>query len=177
MLLTICLPYWSCYWQNDYIVSFCEWISHDTRMWFSGLHLLPGAKAIPQPSAHKSHQKRAGLWGELSLLSSRWNHHFCSNNSPEWDWPGAHKNSGEARNRIFLVSICTPELRLSQIPPHPNPAQKRADLARSADIHKITGLNDHRRDKLQSEIARQANTRDNHMVNGKCKNISKRNQG
>jgi hypothetical protein len=34
-----------------------------------------------------------------------------------------------------------------------------------------------RRDKLQSETARPANTRDNQMVRGKGKNISNRNQG
>ena len=44
---------------------------------------------------------------------------------------------------------------------------------RSAD----TGLQAHRRDKLQEETARPTNTRDNQMVKGKCKNPINRNQG
>jgi hypothetical protein len=35
-----------------------------------GLHLYPGAKAILQPSAHKSCQERAGLPEVLSLQNS-----------------------------------------------------------------------------------------------------------
>jgi hypothetical protein len=78
---------------------------------------------------------------------------------------------------MLPVSICAPELRLSHIPPHPNSAQERAGLPRSADTPKITGSQDNRRDKLQSEIVRPTNTRDNHMARGKCKNLSNRNQG
>ena len=33
-------------------------------------HLHLGAKAVPQPSVHRSHQERAGLPGVLSLLGS-----------------------------------------------------------------------------------------------------------
>jgi hypothetical protein len=36
---------------------------------------------------------------------------------------------------------------------------------------------DHKKDKLQSDIARAGSTRDNQMVGGKHKNISNRNQG
>jgi hypothetical protein len=37
----------------------------------SGHHLYPGAKAIPQPSVHRSHQERAGLPGVLKQAHSR----------------------------------------------------------------------------------------------------------
>ena len=43
---------------------------------------------------------------------------------------------------------------------------------RSAD----TGLQTHRRNKLQPETARTSNTRDYQMVKGKCKNLTNRNQ-
>ena len=52
--------------------------------------------------------------------------------------------------RILPVSICTQKLRLFHSPPHPKPAQGRVGLARSAD----TGLQSHRRDKIQPETAR-----------------------
>jgi hypothetical protein len=71
------------------------------------------------------------------------------------------------------VSICTQELRLFYSSSHPNPAQERAGLARSAD----TGLQADRRDKLQPETARTTNTKDNQMARGKHKNITNRNQG
>ena len=40
-----------------------------------------------------------------------------------------------------------------------------------------TGLQAHRRDKLQPETARPTNTRDNQMAKGKHKNPTNRNQG
>jgi hypothetical protein len=43
---------------------------------------------------------------------------------------------------------------------------------RSAD----TGLQTHRRNKLQAETARTSNNRDYQMVKGKCKNLTNRNQ-
>jgi hypothetical protein len=60
------------------------------------------------------------------------------------------------------------ELRLFHSSPHPNPAQERDGLARSADID----LQAHRRDKLQPETARPTNTRDNQMAKDKCKNLT-----
>jgi hypothetical protein len=73
--------------------------------------------------------------------------------------------------RILPVSICTWELQLFHSPPHPNLAQKRADLLRSDD----TGLQAHRMGNLQQETARPNNTRDNQMVKGKHKNLTNRN--
>jgi hypothetical protein len=46
-------------------------------------------------------------------------------------------------------------------------------VPRSAD----TDLQTHRRDKLQPEIAKPVNTRDNHMEKGKHKKLINRNQG
>jgi hypothetical protein len=48
---------------------------------------------------------------------------------------------------------------------------------RSDDTPKITGSQSHRKNKLQSETARWANTRDNQMVICKHKKLSNRNQG
>ena len=85
--------------------------------------------------------------------------------------PG-HRNSRAAEDRILLVTICIQELRLLHNPPHTNPSQERADLCRSADIPKITDLQAHSTEKLQSETARPTNTRDNQMARGKHKNLS-----
>jgi hypothetical protein len=88
-----------------------------------------------------------------------------------------HKNSGAAGDRILLVSICALELRLSNSPLHPNPAQEKTGLPGSADTHKITGSQEYRRDKLQSQISRPTNTRGNQMVREKHRNLSNRKQG
>ena len=90
--------------------------------------------------------------------------------------PG-HRNSRAAEDRILLVTICIQELRLLHNPPHTNPSQERADLCRSADIPKITDLQAHSTEKLQSETARPTNTRDNQMARDKRKKFTYRNQG
>jgi hypothetical protein len=54
-----------------------------------------------------------------------------------------------------------------------NPAQERDCLARSIG----TMVQDPWMEKLQSETARQTNTRDNHMARGKHKYLSIRNPG
>jgi hypothetical protein len=41
--------------------------------------------------------------------------------------------------------------------------------------HRITGSQDHRKDRLQSETARAVNNRDNQMARGKLKNIRNKN--
>ena len=47
----------------------------------------------------------------------------------------------------------------------------------TADTLKITGTEDRRRDKQQSEITRPTNTRDNQMERCKTENLNNRNQG
>jgi hypothetical protein len=88
-----------------------------------------------------------------------------------------HRNSGAAGVRILLVSIWTQKLRLSYSPPHANLAQEKAVLLRSADTSKITGSQTYRRDKIHPETARSTNTRDNQMVRGKLRKLTKGNQG
>jgi hypothetical protein len=48
---------------------------------------------------------------------------------------------------------------------------------RQLDFGELLRSQDHRKDRLQSDIARAGGTRDNQMVGGKRKNISNRNQG
>jgi hypothetical protein len=56
---------------------------------------------------------------------------------------------------------------MTQVLPGESWSPRRAD----------TGLQAHRRDKLQPETARPTNTRDKHIVKDKHKNITNRNQG
>jgi hypothetical protein len=66
---------------------------------------------------------------------------------------------------------------------HQNLCPRGSLTPRSCDTTRITGsqtqLNseDHRKDRLQSDILRAGSTRDNQMAGGKHKNISNRNQG
>ena len=80
----------------------------------SGLHLHTGAKAIPQPSVHRSHQERAGLPEVLSLSGS--DLYLLSNNCPKQDLPGAHRAQEQwnSWDRILPVSIFTQKLGLHQ---------------------------------------------------------------
>jgi hypothetical protein len=82
-----------------------------------------------------------------------------------------YRNQGSAGDRILLVSVCTPELTLYHSSPYLNSFQIENWSPRSIDTEAC------RRDKALSETARPANTRDNQMEKGNCKNISNRNQG
>ena len=82
---------------------------------------------------------------------------------------------GAAGDRILQVSNFTPELRQSHSPPHSNPNQEGVGLTRRTDASKITGLEAHRRDKLQSDTASTTNTRENQVARGKHKSLTNRN--
>jgi hypothetical protein len=88
-----------------------------------------------------------------------------------------HRNFGIVRGRILPVSICALELRLYHNPLYPNATRRDLGLPRSADTHKITGSQAHRRDKLQSETAISTNIKDNQMAKSKHKKKSNGNQG
>jgi hypothetical protein len=84
------------------------------------------------------------------------------------------KTAQQLETGSFQAPSVPLELRLSHSPLHQNPTQERAGLPGSADTPKTTGLQAHRRDKLQSETTRPTNTRVNQMVRGKHKNLSNR---
>lgn len=48
---------------------------------------------------------------------------------------------------------------------------------RHLDLEEFRHNQDHRKNRLHSDITRAGSTRDNQMAGGKCKNISNRNQG
>jgi hypothetical protein len=78
----------------------------------------------------------------------------------------------EELDRILLVAICIWSLGCSTMPcTQVLPGESLSPT--SAD----TGLQTHRRDKLQPETARPTNTRDNEMAKGKQKYLTNRNQG
>jgi hypothetical protein len=81
-----------------------------------------------------------------------------------------YRNSGDW-DRILLVSICTRAWAVSQ----PSVDQFHQERAGLPEV--LTGLQAHRRDKLQTETARPTNTRDNQMAEGTHKNLITRNQG
>jgi hypothetical protein len=123
---------------------------------------------------HGSYQERAGVPGVLSLLSKRGELQFLSNNCLQQSWLGAHGSqeqwSSWQRTLSFNIStwslgcstaLCTQVLPGESLSP------------RSAD----TGLQAHRRDKLQLEAVRPTKTRDNHMVKGKHKKKDNKSQG
>jgi hypothetical protein len=61
---------------------------------------------------------------------------------------------------------------LFQSPLYTSSGSRESWSLRSVD----TGLQTHRRNKLQLETSRISNTRDNKMAKGKCKNVTNRNQ-
>ena len=116
--------------------------------------------------------RRVGLPRVFSFLNSEVRTHFLFNNFPKWNQPEAHrtKEIWSSWDRILLVFICTWELRLFHSPPHPNPAQDRAGFATSAD----TGLQAHRRDKIQPEKLGPTYNRDNQMTKHRHKKLTNR---
>jgi hypothetical protein len=85
------------------------------------------------------------------------------------------RNSRAAGDRILPVSISTPKQMLSHSTMYTNPTQERA-LPRSAHTPKITGSQEHRREKLLSESARPTKTRDSQMERCKYKKQSNKNK-
>jgi hypothetical protein len=137
-------------------------------------HLHPGVKAVPQTCTQIP---RGDSWSPRSPLTSWLRDEIStfysiivqSKSSQEYT---GYRNSGIAGKASFQ----SPSAPLSwgfftdlytQVPP------KETWYPRSPD----TRFHAHRRDKIQPEAARPANTRDTQMVKDKQKNITNRHQG
>ena len=86
-----------------------------------------------------------------------------------------HTCSGHNENAVHDSGFCLRQ-RANPIPQHSIP---KCHQERPVLLGVLTNLKSqaHRRGKLQSQTARPANTKDNQMVRGKHKNVSKKNQG
>jgi hypothetical protein len=127
----------------------------------------------------KSSLERAGLPRVHLPLSPQVRPLLYSNNCPKRDLPGVHRTL-EQRSiwredpsglHLLLEAKCV------SLFSRPKPCPERAGLLRSDETPKITASQAHKRDKLQSETTRTANTRDNLMTQSKHKNFTYRNKG
>ena len=139
----------------------------------TGLHLHPGDGADPQCSVHFPCQRRACLQ-EVSDTGLRWDLHFFSpvtieggstqertgHTSDRAAGTGSYGPTSVPRRWGCFTVLCVLVL------PGENWSPRSAD----------TGLQTHGRNKLQPEIARTSNNRDYQISNGKCKNLTNRNQ-
>jgi hypothetical protein len=103
----------------------------------------------------------------------RCNRHFHSNDSLRWDQPGAHKPQKlqSSWDSVLPASISTQEVGLF-LSPLCTGLARRELVFRSPD----TGLQTHRRSKLQPETSRTSKTRDYQLVKAKHKKLNNRNQ-
>ena len=109
-----------------------------------------------------------------SARRQSWNPDSWTPSLPEENWPLGRALTSGIRRWIWAPDFCAPSLQEESLPAESvltTGTQERISLPGV-----LTGVKEHRRNKLQPETARTSNTKDYQMAKGKWKNLPNRNQ-
>jgi hypothetical protein len=129
-----------------------------------------GAYPVPQLSIPKSHQEITGLPGVLTHLRAQVRHWLLLKFLAEEGPAQSPQDTGtkEQPGTVFFQFPSVPWSWPCAIALHTQILPRESWSPRSVDTQT------YRKDKPQSETARLANTTENQVMRGKCKNISNR---